>query len=314
MTGIDISHHQKTFPDGDWEFVVVKATEGASHVDPKLDKYWDAASRFPRRGAYHYARPNDARDGPEEAAFFQRTMLARGFRPGVDMWQLDVEGKRNEGVAPGTWRTFIADFMEAALRDLGAFGFLYIGFPFYRGIYGASDLDPLRQFNWWLPAYGKNDGAVHAFRSNVPSELVVIHQFTSAGHLDRNRVVDQRKWATLNGATSAATPAIDEEVIDMRLIPRRALAHPKFAGRVGYIKFDPASKTLTSFNGIDFDRNQDPKVWKIVEGFGVVAAQLQLPARGPLSYSESPDGSAVIVTDDRDGGTFALPYRELAHD
>ena len=100
----------------------------------------------------------------------------------------------------------------------------------------------------------------------------------------------------------------------MRLIPRRALAHPKFAGRVGYIKFDPESKTLTSFNGIDFDRNQDPKVWKIVEGFGVVAAQLQLPARGPLSYSESPDGSAVIVTDDRDGGTFALPYRELAHD
>ena len=100
------------------------------------------------------------------------------------MWQLDVEGKRNEGVAPGTWRTFIADFMEAALRDLGAFGFLYIGFPFYQSIYGASDLDTLRQFNWWLPAYGKNDGAVHAFKSNVPSQLVVIHQFTSAGHLD----------------------------------------------------------------------------------------------------------------------------------
>ena len=52
--------------------------------------------------------------------------------------------------------------------------------------------------------------------------------------------------------------------------------------------------------------------WKIVEGFGVVAAELQLPVRGPLSYSETPDGSAVIVTDDRDGGTFALPYKELA--
>ena len=126
-------------------------------------------------------------------------------------------------------------------------------------MYGA-DFAVVRRFNWWLPSYGPNNGAVHPFKSNVPSELVVIHQFTSFEGLDRNRIVDTHKWAALTGAATTLTSANDEEVIDMRLIPRRAVAHPKFAGRVGYIKFDPASKTLTSFNGIDFDRHQDPKV------------------------------------------------------
>ena len=98
----------------------------------------------------------------------------------------------------------------------------------------------------------------------------------------------------------------------MRLIPRRAVAHPAFEGRIGYIKFDAAKKTLVSFNGIDFDRRQDPKVWKFTQGFGLVSAQLLLPVSSELSYGETPDGTAVVITDDRDGGTFALPYKQLA--
>lgn len=98
----------------------------------------------------------------------------------------------------------------------------------------------------------------------------------------------------------------------MRLIPRRAVAQGALPGRVGFIKFDPATKTLLSFNGIDFDRNQDPKVWKFAEGNGIVSAQLLLSLHGPVSYGETPDGGAVVITDDHDGGTFALPYKETS--
>jgi hypothetical protein len=311
MTGIDISHHQTEVPLGDWEFVVVKATEGITHVDDLFDAHWNAAKHFPRRGVFHYARPGNGHNGHEQATFFANTARAQGFQPGVDMWQLDIEGEKNEGVSPELWRTFIDDFMPSALDQMGPFGFLYIGWPFYTGIFGASDLSRLREHHWWIPAYGANDGKVHPFKADVPAELVVIHQYASKSpegkKFDHNRIVDTKRWSTLAGA-----PARAQEDEDMRLIPRRAVAHPAFAGRIGYIMFEPTTKTLTSFNGIDFARNADPHTWKFTEAFGLVTAQLLLPVSDRLSYAESPDGSAVVITDDRDGGTFALPYKELA--
>jgi hypothetical protein len=138
----------------------------------------------------------------------------------------------------------------------------------------------------------------------------VIHQFTSHGHLDQNRVVDTATWHALLG--DAGGPDREEES-DMRLIPRRALARPPADGRIGYIKFEPSTRTLMAFNGIDFDRSHNPAAWKITDGANVVSAQLQFALRGPLSYAETPDGTAVVITDDSDGGTFALPYRELVH-
>jgi GH25 family lysozyme M1 (1,4-beta-N-acetylmuramidase) len=315
MTGIDISHHQTAVPDGDWEFVVVKATEGVDFVDPMFLSHWKVAARFPRRGVFHYARPGDGHDGHEQAAFFADTAMARGFQPDVDIWQLDIEGEKNEGVPAALWQRFIDAFMETALAQLGRVGFLYIGWPFYQGIFDKTDLKRLGEHNWWLPSYGANDGAVHPFDDDVPTEFVVIHQFTSVtpdgAKFDQNRVVDTNKWAALTGSAArmSAHPGEDEH---MRLIPRRAVAHPAFEGRIGYIKFDVAKKTLVSFNGIDFDRRQDPKVWKFTQGFGLVSAQLLLPVSSELSYGETPDGTAVVITDDHDGGTFALPYKQLA--
>src|SRR5262245_58574297 len=104
VPGIDISHFQDPFPEGDWDFVVVKATEGITFRDGMLDSHWENAARFPRRGAYHYSRPANGHTGAEQAHFFADTMLARGFQPDVDMWQLDVEGDKNAGVPAQLWR------------------------------------------------------------------------------------------------------------------------------------------------------------------------------------------------------------------
>ena len=61
--GLDISHHQYTI---DWEtlikedakyvqFVFVKATEGATHIDTKFEENWGAAKKYNvPRGAYHF--------------------------------------------------------------------------------------------------------------------------------------------------------------------------------------------------------------------------------------------------------------------
>ena len=189
MVGIDVSGFQADDVPGDYEFCVVKSTQGTAVSNPKVAAQWQAASRHPRRGLYHYARPNQ-HAGNIEANYFADDAVARGFQPGKDMWQLDAEGQMNENVAPETWRAYVDAFMGVALARLGKAGYLYIGWPFYLEQYG-HDTGTLAKYHWWLPDYGPNDGNVHDFASGVPANLVVIHQFTSHGNLDQNRVANR---------------------------------------------------------------------------------------------------------------------------
>lgn len=206
MVGIDISGVQATTVLGTWEFVVVKLTEGLRVVNPLAGEQWVFAHTAPRRGFYHYARPGIS-NGTTQARLFAVQCLARGFRPGVDMWQLDAEGMLNETVDAASWRAFIDSFMLTAVALLGPAGFLYIGWPFYRQQYGA-DLAALTRWPWWDPDYGQhNDGNVHPISPGAPASLVVIHQYTSAGGLDRNVIAAPARFASLFHTPKPPTPA-----------------------------------------------------------------------------------------------------------
>jgi len=60
VEGIDLSHHQNevnwdSLSKQDLQFVFMKATEGATHIDTNFHNNWDEANRIGlRRGAYHY--------------------------------------------------------------------------------------------------------------------------------------------------------------------------------------------------------------------------------------------------------------------
>lgn len=196
--GIDISGYQPTDVSGDWDFIVVKSTEGTRVTNPRVDAQWRNAARAPRRGLYHYARPGLS-SGAKQAFAFSDDALARGFRPGVDMWQLDCEGQLNDGVGGAAWRAFVDQFMLIATSRLGKAGTIYSGMYFYR-----ADIVPER-FNWWVPAYGPNDGAVHPLPAKLQN-VVLIHQFTSVGALDRNRVVDQVRFDAMFTPTTPPPP------------------------------------------------------------------------------------------------------------
>lgn len=190
--GIDISGVQPANVPGDWAFIVVKSSEGMSFPNPKQSAQWSLAIRT-TRGFYHYARPLKS-TGTAAAMVFAADALAHGFRPGIDIWQLDAEGGENEGTSGTTWRVFINDFMAYATRHLGKRGFLYAGWPFLVGL-GLTDLP--WHYMWWLPSYGNNDGTDHGFSGGVPGGLVVIHQFTSHGGLDQNHILNPLAYAQL---------------------------------------------------------------------------------------------------------------------
>lgn len=192
MTGIDISGVQGDDVPGAWEFIVVKSSEGMGFPNPRLSAQWANAKRT-TRGLYHYARPLKS-TGTVQAQLFANDALARGFKPGVDIWQLDAEAGENEQASGTTWRVFIDDFMRTATNMLGRRGFMYAGWPFLVE-HGLTDL-PYR-YMWWLPDYGRNDGQDHGMAAGVPTGLVVIHQFTSVPSLDQNHVLNPLAYQQL---------------------------------------------------------------------------------------------------------------------
>ena len=301
--GIDISGVQNVaIASGDWEFVTVKTSEGV-HVPNNLASAQLGAVRAgTRKGVYHYARPGIS-DGASQANFFADDALARGFEPGKWMWQLDVEGIGNESVTGPQWRAFVDAFMEVGLARLGQLGFLYQGLYFFR-----DAIQPQR-YNWWVPAYGNNDGSLHPLPAGVNP---VLHQYTSAGGLDRNAVHDVARWNQLIGttATQPSQPQEDDRVI---LTPRLAVPTIDTGGKVPEIYFDRATKTLQSF-GYDFVRSTPG--WQFSEGYGLVLAKLTVPTTddnntADLSFDETPDGRVIYVWAKGDRGTFKLPYKQV---
>lgn len=96
LKGIDISHHnkyqyqRKEFLMGDYDFVMMKATEGKTYVDPMMDTYMqEIEAKKKLYGFYHYARPEN-NSAIEEAKHFCDTI----GKDGIDaMLALDWEGK-----------------------------------------------------------------------------------------------------------------------------------------------------------------------------------------------------------------------------
>lgn len=99
LRGIDISRHNaKMLPNfNDYDFVIMKATEGRTYKDPYLDIYYDLLhgkkdgqpDNKKLYGFYHYARPEN-NDWESEAKNF---LKAVGHHAGHCLFILDWEGK-----------------------------------------------------------------------------------------------------------------------------------------------------------------------------------------------------------------------------
>lgn len=222
--GPDVSGFQtpNVLSVGDWLFAFVKLSEGTGASNRNFRQQWSDALRFFKRGVYHYARPHSS-DGLHQANTFCDLAYAAGFKHGVDMWALDVEGLGNDVKALGNeavtgpeWVAFINTFMGQAIARLGPIGFLYVGQYFF-----PADIGPLtHRYPWWLPNYGINDGAVHGLPFGVNP---VLHQFTSANGLDKSIVHDMAAWQRLtddpHGLFIPVPPTKEHRVLSVSGVP-----------------------------------------------------------------------------------------------
>ena len=94
LKGIDISHHNRNFKNpleiNAYDFVIMKATEGATYKDNALQYFMRFLDDKKLKGFYHYARPELKNSPQAEASNFISTILK--YLDGRAILALDVEG------------------------------------------------------------------------------------------------------------------------------------------------------------------------------------------------------------------------------
>lgn len=125
IKGIDISHYQTVT---DWgavsdqvDFVIIKATEGATWKDAKFNKYWQKSKRHNIiRGAYHFFSPNVSAE-QQFNNFKNSVTLSKGDLPPF----LDVEDKSIDMTEVNKW-------LQLAEDHYGVKPIVYSDFMFYK--------------------------------------------------------------------------------------------------------------------------------------------------------------------------------------
>lgn len=213
LPGIDVSHHQQAV---DWpaiaasgiHFSFIKATEGASFVDPRFASNWQGASHAGIvRGAYHFFHPGDSVTA--QADLFLKTVVR--LEPGDLPPVLDLEAAQEWIAIPPADRVALAlTWLEAVEKAMEVRPIVYLSAAFVTNI--LQNPAALAQYPLWLALY-----------TNQPSPIVpkpwnewAFWQYTQtgtapsiAGSVDRNHfngTSDDLK--ALAFAPAGKTPAI----------------------------------------------------------------------------------------------------------
>ncbi|TLU99298.1 glycoside hydrolase family 25 protein [Dyadobacter luticola] len=155
--GIDVSHHNAKI---NWDklkntrsekvgidFVYIKATEGATHLDKQFKRNWQEAKRVGmKRGAYHFYNPRVMSDRQVQN-FIGQVRMEPGDLPPV----LDLEshaGKPDDIIIKG-----VRNWLEQIEAHYGVRPIIYVNEHFYKK-YIAGNFD---EYPLWLAGYSRTD-------------------------------------------------------------------------------------------------------------------------------------------------------------
>ncbi len=179
ILGADISHDNG---DVDWpglknkgvQFVMIKATEGLSRVDPMFSANWENAHKFGiLRGAYHFFRSNS--DPYGQANLFLKTVENELGQPPDLPHALDFET-----ISPGLDKNMQIDYalqwLVVVQKLSGIWPMIYTGKYFMQDL---NDPPQLGNFRLWFAEY--TNGA-----ANLPKawSKYTIWQYSDRGQIN----------------------------------------------------------------------------------------------------------------------------------
>lgn len=183
MNGIDVSHWQKGIDLSTFEcdFVIMKATQGTSYVDPCCDKFYQAAKSSGKKlGVYHYFAGGDP---TEEAIHFVNSITGYiGEAILVLDWESESNSKFKQGVSVAKV------FLDKVYELTGVKPLIYMSKSVCRDYDWSSVVEA--DYGLWMAQYA-NSSAVTAFKDAPWTDTkglgafksYAIHQYSSHGNL-----------------------------------------------------------------------------------------------------------------------------------
>lgn len=256
IAGIDISSnngHYSTINTTGLSFAIVKLTQGANYINPLAGEELAWARTWARWvGGYHWTEP-----WVPAAAQAANFLDVAGRDGPLDFWGLDNE---DPTYPPDKvpWLTVVPSIFDIIAANLGPErGCCYQGRYFY---------PPLNTFaaahNWWLSDYRAHPDT---------SGGVVIHQWSSAGGLDHNVVLDEPAFYRMVGTQQPIpTPSPSMVEAEMFLVQEKGsqTIHAIGAGPNGVTDLEAAhlnawKAALVGTSG----RNEAATIWPVEQGF-----------------------------------------------
>lgn len=182
LRGIDISNHQRglTLKNISCDFVIIKATEGKSYVDPSCDNFFQQGLSLGKKlGVYHFAN-NPQNSAEQEANWFINN--TRGYI-GKAIPVLDWESKDTSNVA------WALEWLQRVEQAYGTKPMIYMS----ESVVNRHNWSSVVAGNYglWVAKYRDNNPDYNYDMSNAGSKPSVkywpfyaLWQWTSTGRLD----------------------------------------------------------------------------------------------------------------------------------
>lgn len=182
LKGVDISNHQRGLDISkiDCDFVIMKATEGKSYVDPSCDNFFQQALKLGKKlGVYHFAN-NPQNSAEQEANWFINN--TKGYI-GKAIPVLDWESKDTSNVA------WALEWLQRVEKAYGCKPLIYMS----ESVVNRHDWSSVANANYglWVAKYRDNNADYNYDMSNAGNKPSVkywsfyaLWQWTSTGRLN----------------------------------------------------------------------------------------------------------------------------------
>lgn len=152
IKGIDISHYQKPekTPYADYDFVIIKATEGSTYRDKVCLTHFENAKALGKEvGFYHFAHPELNNPEVEVANFVDYVAKVGGLGKGILALDWEAKALKCDIKWARKWLDLV--FSITGIRPL---------FYCQKSYTVAKNLQPIREGNYglWIAGYYKNTG------------------------------------------------------------------------------------------------------------------------------------------------------------
>jgi len=301
LWGIDIAHHQGTVDFGALEaagcgFVIVKATEGQTYIDPKLDEYSKGLQgRGMVVGFYHFARVDtdelNPRDAELEAQHFAQVVADHWDSAAIPWLDAEVNGSLDSSHERFAERNaaWAVDWIAAAEAQLKRTPGVYTGRDSWQIRW--NNTAELAKVPLWQADHGKRPwGKPEAMR--VEGWRPLIHQISGRArvpgittNVDLNVMAWQPEFEGLS--PSQIENAMDNKLIDLECTgmiewrtPARAVELKTIMPEINLAMLDPRAVST---------------VVKLVQGL-LIANDVR--ADGLLGPDRRPDGKPGPMTRD----------------